>query len=110
MCIRDRYKRGEKTIDELNAKLKAIYGEKQYKNDIEPMNEDEKLEMISNLKNGVPMATPVFDGAHEDDINNMLELAGLPTSGQIDLYDGRTGEKFDRKVTVCLLYTSNRQP
>lgn len=102
MC--EQYKRGEKTIDELNAKLKAIYGEKQYKNDIEPMNEVEKLEMISNLKNGVPMATPVFDGAHEDDINNMLELAGLPTSGQIDLYDGRTGEKFDRKVTVGTIY------
>lgn len=102
MC--EQYKRGEKTIDELNAKLKAIYGEKQYKNDIEPMNEAEKLEMISNLKNGVPMATPVFDGAHEDDINNMLELSGLPTSGQIDLYDGRTGEKFDRKVTVGTIY------
>lgn len=102
MC--EQYKRGEKTIDELNAKLKAIYGEKQYKNDIEPMDEAEKLEMISNLKNGVPMATPVFDGAHEDDINNMLELAGLPTSGQIDLYDGRTGEKFDRKVTVGTIY------
>ena len=102
MC--EQYKRGEKTIDELNAKLKAIYGEKQYKNDIEPMNEAEKLEMISNLKNGVPMATPVFDGAYEDDINNMLELAGLPTSGQIDLYDGRTGEKFDRKVTVGTIY------
>ncbi len=102
MC--EQYKRGEKTIDELNAKLKAIYGEKQYKNDIEPMNEAEKLEMISNLKNGVPMATPVFDGAHEDDINNMLELAGLPTSGQIYLYDGRTGEKFDRKVTVGTIY------
>ena len=102
MC--EQYKRGEKTIDELNAKLKAIYGDKQYKNDIEPMSEPEKLEMISNLKNGVPMATPVFDGAHEEDINNMLSLAGLPTSGQIDLYDGRTGEKFDRKVTVGTIY------
>ncbi len=102
MC--EQYKRGEKTIDELNAKLKAIYGDKQYKNDIEPMNEAEKLEMISNLKKGVPMATPVFDGAHEEDINQMLDLAGLPTSGQIDLYDGRTGEKFDRKVTVGTIY------
>ncbi len=102
MC--EQYKRGEKTIDELNAKLKAIYGDKQYKNDIEPMTEAEKLEMVSNLKNGVPMATPVFDGAHEEDINRMLELAGLPVSGQIDLYDGRTGEKFDRKVTVGTIY------
>ena len=102
MC--EQYKRGEKTIDELNAKLKAIYGDKQYKNDIEPMTDAEKLEMVSNLKNGVPMATPVFDGAHEEDINKMLELAGLPVSGQIDLYDGRTGEKFDRKVTVGTIY------
>ena len=50
------------------------------------------------------MATPVFDGAHENDINQMLDMAGLPTSGQIDLYDGRTGEKFDRKVTVGIIY------
>ena len=102
MC--EQYKRGEKTMDELNEELRKIYGDKQYKNDIVPLSEPEKLEMISNLKNGVPMATPVFDGAHEDDINNMLELAGLPTSGQIDLYDGRTGEKFDRKVTVGIIY------
>ncbi|MBR2136416.1 MAG: DNA-directed RNA polymerase subunit beta [Alphaproteobacteria bacterium] len=102
MC--EQYKRGEKTVAELNARLKEIYGEKQYKNEIATLTEDEKLEMISNLKNGVPMATPVFDGATGDDINHMLSLAGLPTSGQIDLYDGRTGEKFDRKVTVGVMY------
>ncbi len=102
MC--EQYKRGEKTIDELNAKLKDIYGEKQYNRDIVPLSEPEKLEMISNLKNGVPTATPVFDGASNADINMMLEKAGLPTSGQIDLYDGRTGEKFDRKVTVGIIY------
>ena len=100
----EQYKRGEKTIDELNDKLKAIYGEKQYKKEIEPLTEPEKLEMVGNLKRGVPMATPVFDGANGDDINRMLEMAGLPTSGQIDLYDGRTGEKFDRKVTVGVIY------
>lgn len=60
--------------------------------------------MVGNLKNGIPMATPVFDGANGDDINRMLKMAGLPTSGQIDLYDGRTGEKFDRKVTVGIIY------
>ena len=102
MC--EQYKRGEKTMDELNAELKKVYGDKQYKNDIVPLSEPEKLEMISNLKNGVPMATPVFDGASGNDINNMLTMAGLPTSGQIDLYDGRTGEKFDRKVTVGIIY------
>ena len=102
MC--EQYKRGEKTIDELNEKLKSIYGEKQYNKEIAVLNEAEKVEMISNVKNGIPFATPVFDGAHESDINNMLEMAGLPTSGQIDLYDGRTGEKFDRKVTVGIIY------
>ena len=102
MC--EQYKRGEKTAEELNKRLKDIYGAKQYKNQVETLTEDEKMEMISNLKKGVPMATPVFDGASGDDINNMLSLAGLPTSGQIDLYDGRTGEKFDRKVTVGVMY------
>ncbi len=102
MC--EQYKRGEKTIDELNNRLKQIYGDKQYKAEIEPMTEPEKMELVSNLKNGIPMATPVFDGANGDDINRMLEMAGLPTSGQIDLYDGRTGEKFDRKVTVGIIY------
>ena len=102
MC--EQYKRGEKTIDELNARLREVYGDKQYKRDVEPLTEPEKIEMISNLKRGVPMATPVFDGATGDDINNMLTMAGLPTSGQIDLYDGRTGEKFDRKVTVGVMY------
>ena len=100
----DQYKKGEKTIDELNARLKEIYGEKQYKAQIEPLNKAEKIEMIGNLKNGIPMATPVFDGATGEDINRMLEMAGLPTSGQVDLYDGRTGEKFDRKVTVGIIY------
>ena len=100
----EQYKRGEKTIEELNDKLKDIYGEKQYKREIEVLSEPEKLEMVSNLKNGIPMATPVFDGANGDDINRMLTMAGLPTSGQIDLYDGRTGEKFDRKVTVGIIY------
>ena len=102
MC--EQYKRGEATIAELNNKLKEIYGEKQYKKQIATMSNEEKIEMISNVKNGIPMATPVFDGAHGDDINRMLEMAGLPTSGQIDLYDGRTGEKFDRKVTVGIIY------
>ena len=102
MC--EQYKRGEKTIKELNDELKAIYGDKQYKNEVSKLTDEEKVEMISNLKKGVPMATPVFDGATGDDINAMLSLAGLPTSGQIDLYDGRTGEKFDRKVTVGVMY------
>ena len=100
----EQVKAGEKTEKELRAKLKDIYGEKQYKREIEPMSSHDLDLMIPNLKNGIPMATPVFDGATGDDINNMLTMAGLPTSGQIDLYDGRTGEKFDRKVTVGIIY------
>ena len=60
--------------------------------------------MSNNLRPGVPMATPVFDGAHEVDINEMLTKAGLDTSGQMTLVDGRTGETFDRKVTVGYIY------
>ena len=100
----EQVKAGEKTEKDLRSKLKEIYGEKQYKREIEPMSSHELDLMIPNLKNGIPMATPVFDGATGDDINNMLTMAGLPTSGQIDLYDGRTGEKFDRKVTVGIIY------
>ncbi len=100
----EQYKSGAKSIDELNKKLKEVYGEKQYKEEVATLSEPELMEMVSNLKNGVPMATPVFDGASGEDINSMLSMAGLPTSGQIDLYDGRTGEKFDRKVTVGIIY------
>ena len=68
------------------------------------LSDDEIYELANNLRGGVPMATPVFDGAHEDDIKAMLEIAGLPRSGQAVLYDGRTGEAFDRPVTVGYMY------
>ena len=68
--------------------------------DLESFNDDEIIELCRNLKKGVTFATPVFDGASEEEIKYMLELADLPTSGQTTLYDGRTGEAFDRKVTV----------
>ena len=100
----EQVKSGEKKEKELRDKLKDIYGEKQYDREIAKMTREELDLMIPNLKNGIPMATPVFDGATGDDINDMLTKAGLPTSGQIDLYDGRTGEKFDRKVTVGIIY------
>ena len=100
----EQVKKGDKSEKDLRAKLKDIYGEKQYKREIEKMSMEDLDLMIPNLKKGIPMATPVFDGATGDDINHMLEMAGLPTSGQIDLYDGRTGEKFDRKVTVGIIY------
>ena len=60
--------------------------------------------MCENLQNGIPIATPVFDGAKEKDVTNMLELSKLPASGQTYLWDGRTGEKFDRPVTVGIIY------
>jgi DNA-directed RNA polymerase subunit beta len=60
--------------------------------------------LAENLREGVPMATPVFDGAKESEVKAMLELAGLPASGQTQLFDGRTGEKFDRKTTLGYMY------
>jgi DNA-directed RNA polymerase subunit beta len=68
--------------------------------DLEAFNDDEIIELCRNLKDGVPFATPVFDGASEEEIKYMLELADLPLSGQTTLHDGRTGEAFDRQVTV----------
>ena len=91
-------------LDKLKGQLKEVYGKEVYDEDIATLSEDEVLELGGNLRNGVPMATPVFDGAREDDINKMLATAGLETSGQVTLFDGRTGEKFDRKVTVGYIY------
>ena len=90
--------------DALRDKLGQVFSADQYKAEIAPLNDEDMVEMSGNLRNGIPMATPVFDGAHEADICDMLELAGVATSGQVDLYDGRTGEKFDRKVTVGYIY------
>ncbi len=85
---------------ELRERMERIYGR-----DIKPGTKDEELAALaSNLKNGVPIATPVFDGAREKDIVEMLQMAGFDSSGQVTLYDGRTGEPFDRKVTVGYKY------
>ena len=84
-------------------KLKDVYGEK-YHAEIEARNVSELVELAENLKAGVPMGTPVFDGAREPDVSYMLAKAGLDTSGQVTLYDGRSGEAFDRKVTVGIIY------
>lgn len=84
-------------------KLKDIYGEN-YHADIEGRTPEQIAELAGNLKYGVPIGTPVFDGAREADVSAMLEKANLPTSGQVTLYDGRTGEAFDRKVTVGYIY------
>jgi DNA-directed RNA polymerase subunit beta len=94
----------EVDLKKLRAQLKDVYGEREYNNKVSLLDDDELLEMSNNLRPGVPMATPVFDGAHEVDINEMLTKAGLDTSGQMTLVDGRTGEAFDRKVTVGYIY------
>jgi len=84
-------------------RLLTVYGEA-YKDAIQSRTAEEIVELAENLKTGVPMATPVFDGAKESDVAAMLDLAGLHRSGQSDLFDGRTGDKFDRKVTVGIIY------
>jgi DNA-directed RNA polymerase subunit beta len=81
--------------------LKKVYGDEET---IKSLNEEELVELGGNLRHGVPIATPVFDGAKEKDIEQMLDLAGLDHSGQSAVFDGRTGEKFDRQVTVGYIY------
>tara|TARA_Y100001970_G_scaffold56927_1_gene72086 strand:+ start:53410 stop:57621 length:4212 start_codon:yes stop_codon:yes gene_type:complete len=89
---------------DLKNKLLEIYDYKDHKKIIDSMNEDEILELAENLKEGVPFATPVFDGAKEQDISELLEKSGVKTSGQEILYDGMSGEKFERPVTVGYVY------
>jgi DNA-directed RNA polymerase subunit beta len=93
-----------KTLDELRARLRHIYGEDVYGDDISDMTDAELIELGNNLRRGIPFATPVFDGAREEDICRMLEEAGIDRSGQMQLIDGRTGEPFDRRVTVGYIY------
>tara|TARA_R110002095_G_scaffold127397_1_gene110488 strand:- start:3487 stop:4206 length:720 start_codon:yes stop_codon:yes gene_type:complete len=88
----------------LKAKLKDVYGEKVYTTEIETLEDYEIFDLANNISDGVPIATPVFDGAREPDIVEMLEKAGLSSSGQVTLVDGRTGEPFDRQVTVGYIY------
>ena len=89
---------------DLKNKLLEIYDDENHKKSIEIMNDDDVLELAQNLKDGVPFATPVFDGAKEKDITKLLESSGVSTSGQEVLYDGITGEKFERPVTVGYVY------
>jgi len=93
----------DQNLKELRNLLHKIYGNEVGKN-ITSLNDKEVTELANNLRKGVPMATPVFDGAKESEVKEMLELAGLPLSGQCKLYDGRTGEEFDRPVTIGYMY------
>src|SRR6202522_1204016 len=91
-------KKDSKPLKEL---LKKVYGDEET---IKSLDEKGLMELGSNLRHGVPISTPVFDGAKEADIEHMLDLAGLDHSGQVTLFDGRTGDTFDRKVTVGHIY------
>lgn len=91
-------------VDEVRQFLHEVYNSSGRSEDLSLLTDDEVLELAGNLRRGVPMATPVFDGASEKDIKSMLRLAGLPESGQTRLFDGRTGEAFDRDVTVGCMY------
>ncbi len=101
--VNENQKKIEKT-EKIKTFLKNVYGKEIYDEDIEKLNQSEFEDLCSNIRNGVPIATPVFDGAKENDVTKMLELAELPNSGQTTLWDGRTGEKFDRPVTVGTIY------
>ena len=96
--------RGHESVSKLRKYLDKIYNGAGKKEDIASFTDEEILELAQNLTKGVPFATPVFDGATEAEIKDMLELAGLPRSGQITLYDGRTGDAFDRSVTVGYMH------
>jgi len=84
--------------------LKKVYEKNIYDEKIKPLQGREFDELAKTLSSGIPISTPVFDGASVDDVTELLKLAELPSSGQTSLWDGRTGEKFDRQVTVGIIY------
>ena len=94
----------DQKFDQIKDKLKEIYGKDYYEETISKLSKKEIAELVENISNGVPISTPVFDGASTKDINKMLDLAKLPNSGQTNLWNGQTGEKFDRPVTVGIIY------
>jgi DNA-directed RNA polymerase subunit beta len=101
----DYYAQGKKgDAADLRSKVTKVYSAKDDVTALKAMNDNEIVELSNNLSRGVPFASPVFDGASVDDITAYLQQVGADSSGQFDLYDGRTGEKFDRKVTVGIIY------
>ena len=101
--VNENHKKLEKT-EKISNFLKSVYGEEIYNQKVDKLNKTEFEDLCENLQNGIAISTPVFDGAKETDVTKMLELAKLPGSGQTHLWDGRTGEKFDRPVTVGIIY------
>jgi DNA-directed RNA polymerase subunit beta len=100
----DAYRRNGQERQKLVEGLRDVYGQEIFEEQIEDMTSDELVELSENLRKGIPIATPVFDGARMSDIEGMLSKAGLDTSGQVVLTDGRTGEHFERRVTVGYIY------
>jgi len=101
--VNENSKKIEKT-EKIAKFLESVYGEEIFKDKVDKLSKTEFRDLCENLQNGIAISTPVFDGAKEKNVTEMLELAKLPGSGQTFLWDGRTGEKFDRPVTVGIIY------
>ena len=101
--VNENSKKIEKT-EKIASFLKSVYGEEIFNDKVDKLSKNEFKDLCENLQNGIAISTPVFDGAIEKNVTEMLELAKLPGSGQTYLWDGRTGEKFDRPVTVGIIY------
>jgi len=101
--VNENNKKFEKT-QKISSFLTSVYGKEVFNGGIDKLNKTEFADLCENLQNGIAISTPVFDGAKEKDVSEMLALAKLPTSGQTNLWDGRTGEMFDRPVTVGIIY------
>ena len=105
--IKELINKNQKLIEKnekISSFLQSVYGKEIFNETIDNLNKSEFSDLCKNLQHGVPIATPVFDGAKEQDVTKMLKQAGLPDSGQTYLWDGRTGNKFDRPVTVGTIY------
>jgi len=94
----------KRDMDALRKEIKRFYGTKEFDAFVDGASEDDLKRFLSRLKKGIPMASPVFDGAEESAIREMLKFSDLPEGGQVVLFDGRTGEPFDREITVGMIY------
>ncbi|MBN2283923.1 MAG: DNA-directed RNA polymerase subunit beta [Deltaproteobacteria bacterium] len=92
------------SVKKIKEELKKLYNTDEFSRFVDGMNEGELKRFVSKLKSGIPMASPVFDGAKEGEIKEMLKMSSLPEVGQVRLYDGRTGEPFDQQITVGMIY------
>ena len=91
-------------LDALKKELKGIYSSPEFDRFIKGASEEDTRQFVKKLKKGILVSTPVFDGAKEKEIKNMLKVSGLPETGQTILYDGRSGEPFDHEITVGMIY------